>query len=76
MNNIEIVFKGIKIVFNLLNIIELSIYFVSLDELFNKEVIVVFRYKNYEVIFNEDWLVEVLWIEVMVICFYECRYVY
>lgn len=76
MNNIEIALKGIKIASNLLNITEPSIYFVSSDELPNKEVTAVFRHKNYEVIFNEDWLAEVPWIEVMVTCFHECRHAY
>src|SRR5690554_5624355 len=76
MNNIEIALKGIKIASNLLNITEPSIYFVSSDELPNKEVTAVFRHKNYEVIFNEDWLAEVPWIEVMVTCFHETRHSY
>lgn len=76
MNDIEIALKGIKIASNLLNITEPSIYFVSSDELPNKEVTAVFRHKNYEVIFNEDWLAEVPWIEVMVTCFHECRHAY
>lgn len=76
MNNIEIAIKGIKIASNLLNIPEPSIYFVSSDELPNKEVTAVFRHKNYEVIFNEDWLAEVPWIEVMVTCFHESRHAY
>jgi len=76
MNNIEIALKGIKIASNLLNITEPSIYFVSSDELPNKEVTAVFRHKNYEVIFNEDWLAEVPWIEVMVTCFHETRHAY
>jgi hypothetical protein len=76
MNNIEIALKGIKIASNLLNIPEPSIFFASSDELPNKEVTALFRHKDYEVIFNEDWLAEVPWIEVMVTCFHETRHAY
>lgn len=79
MNNIEIALKGIKIASNLLNILDIpepSIYFASSNELPNNEVTAVFRHKNYEIIFNEDWLTKVPWIEVMVTCFHECRHAY
>src|SRR5690554_7109692 len=29
-----------------------------------------------KIIFNEDWLTKVLWTEVMVTCFHECRHAY
>src|SRR5690554_3329598 len=76
MNNFEVALKGIKIASNILDIPELSIYFASTNVLFNNEVIAVFRHKNYEIIFNEDWLTKVPWIEVMVTCFHECRHAY
>lgn len=76
MNNLEIALKGIKVASNILDITELSIYFANSNELPNNEVTAVFRYKDYEIIFNEDWLTEVPWIEVMVTCFHECRHTY
>lgn len=76
MNNIEIALKGIKIASNLLNIPEPSIFFASSDELPNKEVTALFRHKDYEVIFNENWLIVVPWIEVMITCFHETKHAY
>jgi hypothetical protein len=76
MNNFEVALKGIKIASNILDIPEPSIYFVSSNELPNNEVTAVFRHKNYEIIFNEDWLTKVPWNEVMVTCFHECRHAY
>ena len=76
MNNVEIALKGIKIASNILDIPEPSIYFVGSNGLPNNEVTAVSRYKDYEIIFNEDWLTKVPWIEVMVTCFHECRYAY
>ncbi len=76
MNNLEIALKGIRIAANILNIPEPSIYFAGSNELPNEEVTAVFRHKDYEVIFNEDWLAKVPWIEVMVTCFHETRHAY
>lgn len=76
MNNLEIALKGIKIASNILDIPEPSIYFANSNELPNNEVTAVFRHKDYEIIFNEDWLTKVPWIEVMVTCFHECRQAY
>lgn len=59
MNNLKIVLKGIKIASNILDIPEPSIYFASSNELPNNEVTAVFRHKEYEIIFNEDWLTKV-----------------
>jgi len=46
------------------------------NRLLNKEITALFKFESYEIIFNEDWVLNVPWIEVMVTCFHETRHAY
>src|SRR5690554_2661880 len=76
MSNLEIAINGVRIASKILNIPEPEVYFITADNLPSKEITAIFLFDEYEIIFNEDWLAEVPWIEVMVTCFHESRHAY
>lgn len=76
MSNLEIAINGVKIASKILNIPEPEVYFISSDNLPNKEITAIFLFDEYEIPFNEDWVMSVPWIEVMVTCFHESRHAY
>lgn len=76
MNSLDIAINGVKIASKILNIGEPKVYFISADDLHNKDITAIFLFDEYEIIFNEDWVMSVPWIEVMVTCFHDTRHAY
>jgi len=76
MNNIEVAIAGVKIASKILNIPEPTVYFISQHQLPNPEISGIFRFEEYEIIFNEEWVLKSEWIEIVINCFHETRHAY
>lgn len=76
MNNIEVAITGVKIASKILNIPEPTVYVISKQHLPNPEITGIFWFEEYEVIFNEEWLLKSEWIEIIINCFHETRHAY
>jgi len=76
MNNAEAAIIGVKIASKILEIPEPSVYFIESKNLPNKEITGLFIGKDYEIIFNEEWVIKSPQIEVFITCFHEARHAY
>lgn len=76
MNNLEVTIAGVKIVSEILNFPAPEIFIIEQDKLPNKEVTGMYRFKENEIIFNEDWVLRSEWIEVIITVFHEMRHAY
>ncbi|HHX69414.1 MAG TPA: hypothetical protein GX708_15390 [Gallicola sp.] len=76
MNNLSVALNGVKIACKILAIPEPKVYFMEHKVLPNPEITGMFLYDEYEIIFNEDWVLNSEWIEVIVTCFHESRHAY
>lgn len=76
MNNLEVAIAGVKIVAETLNFPAPELYIIEQDKLPNKEITGMYRFKENEVIFNEDWVLRSEWIEVIITAFHEMRHAY
>ncbi len=76
MNNVEAAIIGVKIASEILGIPEPAIFFIESENLPNKEITGLFRGKEYEIIFHEEWVINSPQIEVLITCFHETRHAY
>ena len=76
MNNLEVAIAGVKIVAKILNFPAPELYIIEQDKLPNKEITGMYRFKENEIIFNEDWVLRSEWIEVIITAFHEMRHAY
>ena len=76
MNNLELALAGVKMAADILKIPEPEVYFIESKNLPNKEITGIFIAKDYEIIFNEDWVLKSDQLEVLVNCFHETRHAY
>src|SRR5690554_2064939 len=76
MNNLDAAILGVKLTSKILEIPEPKVFFVD-DNNINKNMITgIFIYDDYEILFNESWVLNSEWIEIMVTAFHETRHAY
>jgi len=76
MADLNVAIKGVKIASLALNIPTPEVYFISKDELPNAKIAGVLINNDYQVIFNEEWVINTSEIEVLITCFHETRHAY
>lgn len=76
MNNLEVAIAGVKIVAKILNFPAPELYITEQSNLPNQEITGMYRYKENEIIFNEDWVLRSDWTEVIITAFHEMRHAY
>lgn len=76
MADLNVAIKGVKIASLALNIPSPEVYFISKDELPNAEITGIFINNDYQVIFDEEWVINTSEIEVLITCFHETRHAY
>lgn len=76
MNNAEAAIVGVKIASEILRIPEPGVFFIESKNLPNKEITGLFISKEYEIIFNEEWVIKSPQIEIFITCFHEARHAY
>ena len=76
MNNLEVAMAGVKIVAKILNFPVPELYIIEQDKLSNKEITGMYKFKENEIILNEDWALRSEWIEVIITAFHEMRHAY
>lgn len=76
ISNLEIAQKMVMITAHEFGIPFPEVYFTSRENLGNVEITGVFDFVDYQVIFNEDWVNERPWIEVVITSVHETRHAY
>lgn len=76
MNNLEVAMAGVKIVAKILDFPAPELYIMEQSNLPNQEVTGMYRFKENEIIFNEDWVLRSNWTEVIITTFHEMRHAY
>jgi hypothetical protein len=76
MNNYEVAINSVRIVSKTLNIPEPHISFFNPSEITNKETTGMYLFESDEIVFNEEWVINSPWIEVVVTAFHETRHAY
>lgn len=76
MNNLEVAITGVKIVAKILNFPTPELYIMEQSKLPNQEITGMYRFKENEIIFNEDWVLRSDWTEVIITAFHEMRHAY
>ncbi len=74
MNNINKALIGIQKASKILNITPPEVYFA--DDFPNPEISSIYRHKDNEIIFNEDWIHRSNELEILVTAFHETRHAY
>jgi len=67
---------GIQAASKILNITPPKVYFASDSDFPNTEISSIYRHKNNEIIFNEDWINRSNELEILVTAFHETRHAY
>lgn len=76
MTNLDAAILGVKLASKILEIPEPKVFFVD-DDNINKNMITgIFIYDDYEILFNETWVLISEWIEIIVTAFHETRHAY
>ena len=76
MNNLEVAVTGVKIAAKILNFPAPELYIMEQSNLPNKDITGMYRFKENEIIFNEDWVLRSNWTEVIITAFHEMRHAY
>jgi len=76
MNNIESALIGIQAASKILNITPPEVYFAIGSDFPNPEISSIYRHKNNEILFNEDWINRSNELEILVTAFNETRHAY
>lgn len=76
MADLNVAVQGVEIASSILNVPMPEVYFISKEELPNGEITGIFINKDYQVVFNEDWVINSTEIEVLITCFHETRHAY
>ena len=76
MNNLDVVIMGVKMAVEDLRIPEPEVFFIERNNLPNPYITSLFIQDKYELVFNENWLLESDPAEVLVACFHEARHAY
>jgi len=76
MNNIDTALIGIQAASKILNITPPEVYFAGGSYFPNPEISSIYRHKDNEIIFNEDWINRSNELEIMVTAFHETRHAY
>ncbi|MDX9692230.1 MAG: hypothetical protein RBT45_07210, partial [Acholeplasmataceae bacterium] len=76
MNNVETALVDIQAASKILNITPLEVYFAHGSDFPNPEISSIYRHKDNEIIFNEDWINRSNGLEFLVTAFHETRHAY
>ena len=76
MSDIVTALVGIQVASKILNITPPEVYFANGSDFPNPEVSSIYRHKDNEIIFNEDWINRSNELEILVTAFHETRHVY
>ncbi|PKK99772.1 MAG: hypothetical protein CVV57_01590 [Tenericutes bacterium HGW-Tenericutes-2] len=76
MSNFESALIGIQAASKILNITPPEVYFASGSDFPNPEISSIYRHKDNEIIFNEDWINRSNELEILVTAFHETRHAY
>jgi hypothetical protein len=76
MSNSKTALIGIQAASKILNITPPEVYFASGSDFPNPEISSIYRHKNNEIIFNEDWINRSNELEILVTAFHETRHAY
>ena len=76
MNNFDTALIGIQATSKILNITLPEVYFASGSDFPNPEISSIYRHKDNEIIFNEDWINKSNELEILVTAFHETRHAY
>jgi len=74
--NIQTVLVGIQAASKILNITPPEVYFANSSDFPNPEISSIYRHKDNEIIFNEDWINRSNELEILVTAFHETRHAY
>ena len=73
MNNHEVAINGVKIAAKILNIPVPHYSFFDPSEISNKEITGMYVFESDEILFNDEWVTNSPWIEVIITAFHEWR---
>ena len=76
MNQLAIPFYGVRIACKLLDIVAPTVNFISQHQLPNPTITAMYLQETKQILFNEDWVLRSDWLEVVGVCFHECRHAY
>lgn len=76
LNKLDVAILGVKMACKILNIPEPEVYFIEDDGINNNMIAGIFRHKEYEILFNEEWVKSSEWIEIVITAFHESRHAY
>jgi hypothetical protein len=76
MEQLALPYYGIQIAAKLLEIPSPQITFISQSQLQNPTITAMYLQETKEIIFNEDWVLQANWLEVIATSFHECRHAY
>jgi hypothetical protein len=76
MDQLSIVYYGVRIASKLLDIPAPQISLISGSQLPNPDITAMYLQETKEILFNEDWVLRSNWLEVVATCFHECRHSY
>ncbi|MCF7930473.1 MAG: hypothetical protein K9L02_03065 [Acholeplasmataceae bacterium] len=76
MNKKNVILHGVTIASKILNIPLLEVFYASPSNFPNPEISSIYRYKDNEVIFNEDWVNRSNELEIMITALHETRHAY
>lgn len=76
MDNYEVALTGVKIVAEILDFSAPDIFIIEKGNLPNKEITGLYRFEQDEIIFNENWILQSDWTEVIITAFHEMRHAY
>ena len=76
MKSTEKAFIGIQVASEILNITPPAVNFACGSDFSNPEISCIYRHKDDEIVFNEDWINRSTELEILVTCFHETRHAY
>lgn len=76
MEQFALPYYGVQIAAKLLEIPAPQITYISQSQLPNPTITAMYLQKTKEIIFNEDWVLQANWLEVIATSFHECRHAY
>lgn len=76
MDNFQVAIAGVKIASKVLKIEDINVEFLEKSYFPNPEINAVFLKENLTIVFNEDWIINTSFLEIMVAAFHEARHVY
>ena len=76
MEQLALSYYGVQIAAKLLEIPAPQITYISQSQLPNPTITAMYLQETKEILFNEDWVAQANWLEVIATSFHECRHAY